>query len=83
MIGTSSSITNKRIVCSPPADIFVWGVHKDTSVDDIVKDLADSEIKIEAKDVQQKSKEDANLKSFKISVPAADLEKALDPKIWP
>ena len=80
--GTSNSLLTGRKMKSPPADIFVWGVHKDTSVDDIVKDLAESEIVIEAKDVQQKSKEDANLKSFKTSVPAADLNKARDPSIW-
>jgi len=79
VIGTSNSLITGRKMKSPPADIFVWGVHKDTRVDDIVKDLAECEIKIEAKDVQQTSKEDANLKSYKISIPAADL----DPAIWP
>ena len=50
--GTSNSLLTGRKMKSPPADIFVWGVlHKDTSVDDIVKDLAESEIVIEAKDV--------------------------------
>ena len=35
------------------------------------------------KDVLKKSKDEAPLLSFKISVRAEDLEKALDPSIWP
>ena len=68
---------------SPPADIFVWGVHKATTIEDIVNDLAESDIKIETKDVLLRSKPEANLCSYKISVPATDLAKALDPSIWP
>ena len=68
---------------SPPADIFVWGVHPDTTLEDIVNDLAESDIKIETKDVLKKSKDDASLNSYKISVPASDLQKALNPDIWP
>ena len=56
MIGTSSSITNKRIVCSPPADIFVLGLHPETIPDDIVKDLAE-------KDTNQRSMSDPSLDS--------------------
>ena len=37
----------------------------------------------EAKDIQRKSKDDSAVHSYKISVPAADLEKALQPDIWP
>ena len=29
---------------SPPADIFVWGVHPDTTIEDIRNDLAESNI---------------------------------------
>ena len=68
---------------SPPADIFVWGVHPETTLDDIVSDLAASDIKIETKDIQKKSKPDANMTSYKISIPASDLQKALEPDIWP
>ena len=67
--------------------VFVYfknrGVHHDTTEEDIVNDLASSGIKVETKDVQLKSKEDSNLRSFKISVPASDIDKALDPGIWP
>ena len=68
---------------SPPADIFVWGVHRDTTLDDIVNDLAESGINIDQKDIQRKSKDDSAVHSYRISVPAADLEKALMPEIWP
>ena len=68
---------------SPPADIFVWGLHPQTTPDDIVKDLADSNIHIDQKDVMKKSKDGAALLSFKVSVCAEDLQKALDPAIWP
>ena len=81
--GTSDSNATGRKMKSPPADIFVWGVHKATTIEDIVNDLAESDIKIEPKDVLLRSKPEANLCSYKISVPATDLAKALDPSIWP
>ena len=83
VIGTSDSKLTGRKMRSPPADIFVWGIHPDTSIEDIVNDLADSDIKIKETDVFKKSNKDAYLCSYKISVPAADLAKALDPSIWP
>ena len=83
VVGTSSSAQSGRKMRSPPADIFVYGVHPETSIEDIVADLAVSDIQIDTKDVVVKSKEDAYLKSYKISVRAEDLQKALDPAIWP
>ena len=68
---------------SPPADIFVWGVHPETTKEDIVNDLAESGIVISTNDILKKSKEGAALNSYKISVPAADLQRALAPDIWP
>ena len=83
VVGTLVSNTNGRKMRSPPADIFVWGIHPDTTPDEIVKDLADSGIVIEPKDVVKKSKEGSSLLSFKISVRAEDLDKALQPDVWP
>ena len=81
--GTSNSLISGRKMRSPPADIFVWGVHPDTTLEDIVNDLAESDIKIETKDIKKMSKDDASLNSYKIGVPASDLQKALNPEIWP
>ena len=81
--GTSNSAVTGRKMRSPPADIFVWGVHPDTEIDDIIKDLAESDIKVEPKDIEKKSKPEAYLTSYRISVQASDLSKALDPAIWP
>ena len=81
--GTSNSVAAGRKMRSPPADIFVWGVHPDTTVEDIINDLGDSGIKVEQKDIVKKSKPEAFLVSYKISVQAADLSRALDPSIWP
>ena len=53
---------------TPPADIFVWGVHPSTTKEDIVSDLEISGIKISACDIEKKSNAE---------------EKALDPGIWP
>ena len=58
-------------------------VHPDTALEDIVNDLAESDIKIETKDVLKKSRDDAPLNSYRISVQASDLQKALNPEIWP
>ena len=68
---------------SPPADIFVWGVHPETTIEDIVNDLADSNITVKETDIEKKSRDEAYLCSYRISVPASDLQKALDPSIWP
>ena len=63
---------------SPPVDIFVYGVPKDT-----IKDLADSEIQISDSDIVLMSKGTPAVVSYKISVKAEDLEKALNPTVWP
>ena len=68
---------------SPPADIFVWGIHPDTSIPDIVADLRDSGIVIQKRDVEKKSKAEAYLVSYRIRLKAEDLQKALDPCFWP
>ena len=68
---------------SPPADIFVYGVHPATTKEDIVLDLAESGIVITEQCITKKSKDDAPLNSYKISVKAEDLGKALDPSVWP
>ena len=81
VVGTSNQTGRK--MRSPPADIFVYGVHPDTTKEDIVQDLAFHNITIDAKDIIQKSKEEAFLKSYKISIKAEDLEVALDPNVWP
>ena len=72
-----------RKMKSPPGDIFIYGVHPDTTEEDIVNDLKESDIIIETKDVVKKSREGSGLNSYKISVKAEDLQKALDPSIWP
>ena len=63
--------------------IVVWGIHPDTTIQDIVTDLAESGVIIEEKDVQKKSKSEAYLSSYKISVKAEDLQVALNPSVWP
>ena len=83
VVGTCSSNQGGRKMRSPPADIFVYGVHPDTTKEDIVQDLAINEIIINIQDITQKSKDEAFLKSYKISVKAEDLQKALDPSVWP
>ena len=48
-----------------------------------MNDLAASDIHIEVKDIEKKSREEAFLVSYKINIPADKLEKALNPEIWP
>ena len=73
VIGTSNNTVQvNRKMRSPPADIFVWGVHPDTSIQDIVADLGDSGIVIQEKDVEKKSKEEAYLVSYRIRLKAED-----------
>ena len=81
VVGTSNQTGRK--MRSPPADIFVYGVHPDTTPEDIVQDLACNDIIINTTDIVLKSKDEAYLKSYKISVKAEDLSRALDPSVWP
>ena len=84
VVGTlNTNQRQDRKMKSPPADIFIYGVHPDTTVEDIINDLNDSDIVIEARDIVKKSKPESALHSYKISVKAEDLQKALDPSIWP
>ena len=84
LVGTlNTKEASGRKMKSPPGDIFIYGVHPDTTEEDIVNDLKESDIIIETKDVVKKSRPDSGLNSYKISVKAEDLQKALDPSIWP
>ena len=84
VVGTlSTNQRQDRKMKSPPADIFIYGVHPDTTEEDIINDLKESDINIEARDIVKKSKPEAALNSYKISVKAEDLQRALDPSIWP
>ena len=53
-----------RKMKSPPGDIFIYGVHTDTTEEDIVNDLRESNIIIEEKDVIKKSRPGSALNSF-------------------
>ena len=84
VVGTSNNaVQTGRKMRSPPADIFVWGIHCKTTVQEIIADLADSGVIIQEKDVKKKSKAEAFLSSYKISVRAEHLQTALDPSVWP
>ena len=74
---------NSRKMKSPPVDIFVYGVPKDTSKQDIIEDLADSDIIISDSDITLMSKGTPAVVSYKISVKAGDLDKALCTDVWP
>ena len=82
VVGTAGATAGRKMR-APPADIFVWGIHPDTTIQDIVADLADSDIIIKEENVEKKSNKEAYLSSYKISVKAEDLPKALDPSVWP
>ena len=51
-----------------PVDIFVYGAHKDTTIDDIVEELKFSDILVNKENILEKTREGSNVKSFKISV---------------
>ena len=66
-----------------PVDIFIYGCHKDTSPEDIVEELKFSDIVVTKDDIEEKTREHSNVKSFKIAIKAEYLEKALKPETWP
>ena len=59
--GTSNTAKAGRKMRSPPASFFVYGVHPDTTKQEIVEDLYLSTIEIEEKDIETKSKPEAYL----------------------
>ena len=71
----TGSRTSDRIrkMKSTPVDIFVYGVPRDTTKEDIVKDLAESEIQISPEDVILMSEGNPSVVSYRISVKAEDL----------
>ena len=80
--GTRSN-DRQRKMKSPPADIFVYGVPRGTTTEDIVEDLAESDIQVAPSDIILMSKGSPSVISYRISVKAEDLQKALDPTVWP
>ena len=55
--GTSKSTNSTRKLRSPPADILVWGMHPETTPED----LADCDIPIVVKDIVKKPRDGAAL----------------------
>ena len=68
---------------SPPVDIFVYGVPRDTNKSDIKEDLGDSDIVVSEEDISLLSAGTPAVVSYNISVKAQDLAKALNPNVWP
>ena len=81
VVGSSSVKTRK--MRSPPADIFVYGLNKSTTKEEIVADLAEGDILITVDDIELKSRDNTHVSSYRISVQAEDLKKAMDPTLWP
>ena len=69
---------------SPPVYIFCeWCPNWDTEKEYILADLVDSDIKISETEIVLTSKGTPAVVSFKISVKAEDLDKTLNPNVWP
>lgn len=83
VVSGSRTMDSGRRMKSPPVDIFVSGVPRDTKKEDIIADLGDSDIKITDTDIVLMSKGTPAVVSFKISVKAEDLDKTLNPNVWP
>ena len=85
--GGARSDGGNRKMKTAPADIFIWGVHPSTTPEDIVEDLGYSGIVVTVGDIEKKTRQDeerpAGLDSYKITVKAEDLSKALSPDVWP
>ena len=45
--------------------------------------MAEGYIHISVEDIELKSRDNTHVSSYKISVPAEDLAKAMDPTLWP
>ena len=77
---SGSTDTGARKMKVAPGNIFVYGVHKETTTEDIVEELGYSDIVIAKEDIDEKTREGSNVKSFKIAIKAEFLEKALKPE---
>ena len=68
MVSGSRTMDSGRMMKSSPVDIYVSGVPMDTEKEDIIADLANSDIKITDTDIVLMSKGTPAVVSFKISV---------------
>ena len=77
--------TTGRKMKTARADIFIYAVDISTTVDDIVEDLAASNIEVHANHVVKKTRAgiEARFDCYRISVKQEDLEKSLKPETWP
>ena len=82
--GVRDSAGNARRMKTTRADVFVYAVDPDTTVDDIVEDLAYSKIEVSASNVVKKTRAGTTgLDCYRISVKREDLANALNPDTWP
>ena len=65
----------------PSREIFVYRVHKETSEEDM-RDFMDSN-GFDVRAIECTSKPDSLFKSFHVTIPLSQVEKAFDPQLWP
>ena len=83
--GGGSGHATGRKMKTARADIFIYAVDISTTVDDIVEDLASSNIEVHANHVVKKTRAgvEARFDCYRISVKQEDLDKSLKPETWP
>ena len=81
VISGSGSSRRIRGAPEPSREIFVYRVHKETSEEDM-RDFMDSN-GFDVRAIECTSKPDSLFKSFHVTIPLSQVEKAFDPQLWP
>lgn len=82
--GVRDSAGAARRMKTARSDVFIYAVDPDTTVEDIIEDLAFSQVEVSAPNVVKKTRVGyTGLDCYRISVKREDLEKALKPDTWP
>lgn len=67
----------------PSRQLFIYRVHKDTTVEDLELLLSESEYDFEIRALECVSHESATFKSFRLQVPRSQFENLFDGNLWP
>jgi hypothetical protein len=81
VIGKSTVCGSLKAAPEPCRDVFVFRTDKTTTVESLKNYLTEAGVLV--RDIVLLSHSDAVYSSFKVTVPISQLEKTMDPNIWP
>jgi hypothetical protein len=81
VIGKATNNTSIKAAPEPGRDLFIFRTDKSTTTENLKSYI--TECGISVRDITILSHSDAAFNSFKVTVPVSQVEKTLDPEMWP